>query len=94
MPKSRWDFSLLAAGVLGTTDGGLLGETGAKECPGMLDNALDKSFSTSSSMLGLVTVSLGHWRSLQTSRQLRHLQVLLLSALSIMTHSKVQMSYA
>ena len=40
--------------------GGLLGETGAKDCCGVLDNVLDKSFLTSSSMLGLVAVSLSH----------------------------------
>ena len=40
--------------------GGLLGETGAKDCSGVLDNVQDKSFSTSSSKLGLVTVSLRH----------------------------------
>ena len=59
-PKSGGFFSLLAAGVLGTMSGGLLGETSAQNCFGMLDNAPDKSLSTSSSMLGLVTVSLGH----------------------------------
>ena len=40
--------------------GGFLGETGTPDCPGMLDNVPDKSLSTSSSMLGLVMVSLGH----------------------------------
>ena len=39
--------------------GGLLGKLGAKYCSGVLDKAPDKNFSTSSSMLGLVTASLG-----------------------------------
>ena len=49
-----------AVGVLGATGGGLLGETGTRDCSDVLDNVLDKSFSTSSPMLSLVTVSLGH----------------------------------
>ena len=57
----RGAFSLLAAGVLSTTGGVLLGETDTQDFSGMLGNAPDKSLSTSSSMLGLMTVSFGHY---------------------------------
>ena len=58
--KSRGTYTLLATRALGTMGGGLMGVTGTQDCSGGPSSELDKSFSTSTSMLGPVTILLGH----------------------------------